>query len=158
MENDESIETIDYTPFEEILFSKVREGYKHLHFLNIASQIDCAIIRSILSAAEIPTYTEGENSNGIYGGASSLLNNLFSIKLYILEEDYDEALLIVTDYIKNKANRLKENGDDKNYVKLLEILAAPHQISSKQELLGISIMPKKQNPENKSWWQKIFSK
>lgn len=152
-----SEEIIDYTPFQEIFFEKVREGEDYQHFLKIASQIDCSILRSILSSAKIPTYVEGENTNGIYGGGANLLNNLFSIRLYILTKDYDEALLIVTDFIKNKVERLAENGDDKPFMKILEVLAAPYNISSKQDLLGITIMEKKQPQEKKSWWDRFWN-
>lgn len=141
-EDFDKIESIDYTSFEEKFFEEVRNGKKYQHFLNLCSQMDCMFIRSVLSSMNIPTYIEGENVNKLYGGASTFLTNIFKIKLYILVDDYDEASTVIKDYIKNKVNSLSEkNGKDK-YLKILELLAAPYNISSSQEMLGITILDK----------------
>ena len=54
---------IDYSKFEESFFENVRKGKKYQHFLNLSSQSDCMLIRSILASMKIPTYVEGENTN-----------------------------------------------------------------------------------------------
>jgi len=54
---------IDYSKFEESFFENVRKGKKYQHFLNLSSQLDCMLIRSILASMKIPTYVEGENMN-----------------------------------------------------------------------------------------------
>ncbi|MBC6719042.1 hypothetical protein [Treponema sp. Marseille-Q4130] len=54
---------IDYSKFEELFFENVRKGEKYQHFLNLSSQLDCMLIRSILASMKIPTYVEGENMN-----------------------------------------------------------------------------------------------
>ncbi len=135
-------ENVDYSKFEDLFFEKVKNGKKYQHFLNLSSQLDCMIIRSILSSMQIPTYIEGENANKIYGGVSTLITAVFKIKLYILIDDYDEAFLVVKDYIKNKVDTLSAREGKDKYLKILEILAAPYIISNSQEILGISIMPK----------------
>ncbi len=145
--NNEEQDSVDYTDFEEKFFNEVRDGKDYQHFLNLSSQMDCMLIRSLLASMDIPTYTEGENMNQIYGGTATGLTNVFKIKLYILTEDYDEASSAVIDYISNKVKSLSEkNGEDK-YLKALELLAAPYNISPSQEMLGITILKKKTGME-----------
>ena len=143
----DEIECVDYTSFEDKFFDKVRNGKKYQHFLNLSSQMDCMFIRSILSSVNIPTYVEGENVNKMYGGTATFLTNVFKIKLYILVDNYDEASIIVRDYIKNKVNSLSEKYGKDKYLKLLEVLAAPYNISPSQELLGITILDKDKDKE-----------
>ncbi len=147
--NDDSLpeESEDYTQIEENFFESVRNGKKYQHFLNLSAQIDCMMIRSMLASMEIPTYTEGENVNNIYGGASTCLTSVFKIKLYILIDDYDEAFAIVKEYIRNKADTLAAREGKDKYLKIFELLAAPYVISNAQEMLGIVVMPKKTEEE-----------
>ncbi|MCR5289506.1 MAG: hypothetical protein K6E51_05900 [Treponema sp.] len=144
---EEEIENVDYTKYEDALFEQVNKGKPYQHFLNISSQFDCMFIRSILASMNIPTYIEGEHLNGCAGGTSSTLTTLFKIKLYILVDDYDTAIVAVKDYIKNKIDSLSEKEGKDTYLKALEILAAPYSISTSQELLGITILPKKSDGE-----------
>ena len=141
--NETNEKNIDYSKFEELFFENVRKGKKYQHFLNLSSQLDCMLIRSILASMKIPTYVEGENMNKIYGGASTFITTVFKIKLYILIDDYDEAFIVVKDYIKNKRKSLSSREGKDNYLKAFEILSAPYIISNSQEILGISIMGKK---------------
>lgn len=143
-------EAENYTQIEEKFFENVRNGKKYQHFLNLSAQIDCFMIRSMLASMDIPTYTEGENVNNIYGGASTCLTSVFKIKLYILIEDYEEAFEVVKDYINNKAETLAERDGKDKYIKVFELLAAPYIISNSQEMLGIVVLPKKTEEEKKS--------
>ena len=145
--NIEEHDSTDYTNFEERFFSEVKNGRDYQHFLNLSSQMDCMFIRSLLASMDIPTYIEGENMNKIFGGTATTLTNVFKIKLYILTDDYDEASSVVIDYISNKVKSLSEkNGKDK-YLKILELLAAPYNISPSQEILGITMLKKKTKKE-----------
>ena len=139
----EHIEEVDYTQFEEKFFDQVKSGKKYQHFLNLGSQLDCMMIRSIFSSMDIPTYIEGENVNKLYGGVSTCLSNIFKIKLFILVDDYEEALAVTKDYIRNKIELLSEHQDKDKYVRILEFLAAPDMISNTQEMLGITVLQKK---------------
>lgn len=144
-------EEIDFSDFEKQFFAEVQSGKPYLHFLNLNSQVDCMIIRSMLASMKIPTYIEGDNVNRIYGSGASFLSNIFNIKLYILLEDYDEAFSTVKDYINNKLETLTKDNEKNNYKKaraILEMLVAVYIISDAQEILGITIMPKK-NPDEK---------
>lgn len=139
-------EDVNYKDFEEKFIEQVNEGKKYQHFLNVASQTDCAMIRSLLDAEGICTYTENENVNGAYGGIGNAMTNLFCIKLYILNEDYDKALEIVADFIRKKAARLSEGSEKNNFEASLTILAgiiaSPYAIDKDHEMLGISIKSK----------------
>ena len=141
----EENESVDYTNFEEKFFEEVRNGKEYQHFLNISSQMDCIVIRSVLAAMNIPTYIESEHINKIYGGTATFLTTVFKIKLYILVDDYDEASIVIMDYIKNKVNSLSEKHGKDKYLKILELLAALYNISPSQEILGITILNKKSN-------------
>lgn len=86
--------------FEDDFFEATQAGEKSQLFLSLASQKDSAIIRSMLQADKIPSYTEGENMNNIYGGISGTMHAVVAIKIYILQKDYDRACEILEDYLK----------------------------------------------------------
>lgn len=131
--------------FEDEFFKRTQAGENHQLFLSISSQRDCAIIRSLLSADNIPTYVEGEHMNNIYGGIAGTMNAVVAVKLYVLTEDYDRALEITRDFIEKKAEKLKEE-DSKTSEKILAGLSAvfgvPGAFISSQEFLGITFWPK----------------
>lgn len=143
---DAADETIDYTDFGDKMFEQVQDGKKYQHFLNIGNRADCALIRSMLSSADIYSYTENEKVNTLYGGFAGIINQMFCIKLYILTDDYEEALEIVSDFIKSKIARLSKKSDKTKFEKTLKTLAkitaAPYLVDKEDELLGITIMPK----------------
>lgn len=101
---DKKLETNNTNPedslpdFEKAFFEQSKAGEPYQLFLTLASNRDCAIIRSLLSAENIPTYTEGEHMNNIYGGLTGTGTSVIGIKLYILCKDYDTAYDIVTNY------------------------------------------------------------
>ena len=76
-------------------FERAQNGEKSQVLLTIASQQDCAIIRSLLHADGIPSYVEGEHMNNIYGGISGTMVTVVGIKLYILCSDYEKAVEII---------------------------------------------------------------
>ena len=80
------------------------------------------------------------------------------MKLYILVEDYDEAFEVVKDYIKNKVKSLSEKSGSDKYLKVLELMAAPYNISASQEMLGITIFTKKTKDENPEGILQILKK
>ena len=84
--------------FEKEFFEHTKAGEPYQLFLTLAAHQDCAIIRSLLNAEKIPTYTEGEHMNNIYGGLTGTGTSVIGIKLYILCKDYDTAYDIVKNY------------------------------------------------------------
>lgn len=95
--SDESKEE-DIPDFEHDFFNRTQNGEKSQLFLSLAAQQDCAMIRSLLQAENIPTYTEGEHMNNIYGGITGSMTSVVAIKVYILCSDYDKAFEIVKSY------------------------------------------------------------
>lgn len=96
--DDKRKEGEDLPDFEKGFFERTQAGEKSQLLLTLASQQDCAIIRSLLQAENIPSYTEGEHMNNIYGGLSGTMTTVVAIKLYILCADYDKAVDIIKNY------------------------------------------------------------
>lgn len=96
--DDKRKEGEDLPDFEKGFFERTKAGEKSQLLLSLASQQDCAIIRSLLQAENIPSYTEGEHMNNIYGGLSGTMTTVVAIKLYILCADYDKAVDIIKNY------------------------------------------------------------
>ena len=96
--NKEKKEGEDLPDFEKGFFERTQAGEKSQLLLSLASQQDCAIIRSLLQAENIPSYTEGEHMNNMYGGLSGTMTTVVAIKLYILCADYDKAVDIIKNY------------------------------------------------------------
>lgn len=96
--DDKRKESEDLPDFEKGFFERTQAGEKSQLLLTLASQQDCAIIRSLLQAENIPSYTEGEHMNNIYGGLSGTMTTVVAIKLYILCADYDKAVDIIKNY------------------------------------------------------------
>ena len=136
-DNAEIDENVDFTQFEEKFFEAVKAGNEYQHFLNLSFQFDCMLIR-------IPTYVEGMNINKLYGGAFVSTLGDFNIKLYILVDDYDDALVAVKDYLKSKIDSESSEIDRNKALQVLELIVASTTVSTPQELLGISILPKKE--------------
>ena len=143
-DNAEIDENVDFTQFEEKFFEAVKAGNEYQHFLNLSFQFDCMLIRSILASMNIPTYVEGMNINKLYGGAFVSTLGDFNIKLYILVDDYDDALVAVKDYLKSKIDSESSEIDRNKALQVLELIVASTTVSTPQELLGISILPKKE--------------
>lgn len=143
MDLEQENEEFDFTDFEESFYKEIQKGKEYQHFLNIASQMDCMLLRSFLASMKIPTHVEGEHINRFYGGSATCLTTMvFKIKLFILIDDYDEAFIVVKDYIKNKVDYLAKEFGKKKYLKVLEFLASPYNIRRSQEFLGITILEK----------------
>lgn len=146
-EYDRAVKESGSQAFEEKYFERVRNGEDFQQFLVIGGQQDCGLIRSLLAADGIPSYTENENVNSMYGGTPASVTGVFAIKLYILVNDYEEAYEIVCDYVKSK----KETFDSAEKKPVAEVAGAvvtglffaPFPVNSEQKGMGITILPKK---------------
>ena len=101
--SEQKVEDYDFSEiktFDEDFFKAVQNGEEAQLFLTLASQKDNLMIRSLLYADGIPSYTEGENMNNIYGGISGSMHAIVAIKIYILHKDFDRACEILDDYLK----------------------------------------------------------
>lgn len=130
--------------FDRMFFERTQKGENYQQFLSISSQKDCAIIRSLLHADNIPTYVEGEHMNSIYGGISGTMNAVVAIRLYVLKNDYDKALEIVRGIIESKLENISEDKEKSILKRSLEILGSLSFVSgvANEECLGIIVFPK----------------
>lgn len=148
IEGEEGIQNSQEEPsdFDEEFFARTQAGETYQHFASLSSQRDCAILRSLLAADDVPTYVEGEHMNNIYGGISGAMNAVVAIKLFVLSNDYDKALDITRDFLQKKAEKLESEAEETAKEKALEtvgaIIAIPATFSRAQEFLGITILPK----------------
>jgi len=118
---EQTVQEDEAKDFDEDFFKATQAGEPYQQLLSLASQRDCAIIRSLLQADNVPTYCEGEHMNNIYGGIAGTMNAVVAIRLYILEKDYDTAFDIVKGFLEAKVQ---------------------HPITVNQEVLGITVFPK----------------
>lgn len=137
---DEEIEN-----FDKEFFERTQAGESYQHFLSLSSLKDCSLIRGLLQVEGIPSYTEGEHMNNIYGGLSGTMNAVVAIKLYILIKDYETAYDIVRDFINEKVKRIEKESEDnrgKHIASGILVFLAGAPVSIGQESLGIVVLPK----------------
>ena len=111
-EHDEAIKNA--AEFEKGYFERVRNGEQTQQFLAVGSQIASSMIRSLLFAENIPTYTENEHVNSMYSLNNLAASSAFSIKVYILVADYDRAHEIVCDFINKHEAKQEVESEDGN--------------------------------------------
>lgn len=130
--------------FEEKFYERCQAGEKSQLFLNINSQQDCAVIQSLLYAADIPSRTDSNILNKLYGGVAGVTTSVFDIRFYILVNDYDEALEIVNDFFKQKIDSFseKDSGAKEKILSVFSVLTAPYPLSKSQEIFGFTVYPK----------------
>ncbi len=88
----------DFQDFEKEFFERTQAGEKSQLLASLAAQQDCAVIRSLLQADNIPSYIEGEHMNNVYGGITGTMTSVVAIKLYVLCSDYEKAYEIIKNY------------------------------------------------------------
>jgi hypothetical protein len=85
---------------EETFFAAVRNGEPVRDLVRVYSQMDIALLRSLLSSMGIVTYTLFENTNNIRMGIAIAGYNDTIVQ--ILEKDYKRARIAVEGYIANR--------------------------------------------------------
>jgi len=136
-------------PFEEAYFEAVKNGEAYQQFLILGGMQDCALIRSLLFSENIPSYTENEHTNKLYGGVASAVTGVFAIKLYILCKDYDKAYEIVCAFASSKKEDFKQQEEELQTKPLKAaqnvvtgLFFAPYPVNATQKGMGITILPK----------------
>ena len=130
--------------FDEEYFECCRKGEYSQLFCNFASWQDCSIFQGLLFANGISSHKEHEHSNRFYFG-SNLISNIFSVQLWILVKDYNDAYELLKQFTDQKAEAIKEkyeSNSNKTGEKLLGAVLAPVTVSKEQEILGIKVFPK----------------
>jgi hypothetical protein len=127
---------------EEQFYNEVRNGKEKYKFLKIDNQFDLMFIKSLFQSENIPYYIEFENISrmrpGMYVGDLGNYN-----LLYILDEDYNDAVEIVQEYIKTKKETSNENGNKETIRNISEVLLANWKVPSANDTNGIEIIYKK---------------
>lgn len=139
-DSSEESETENIEEFDKDYFERCQNGEAYQLFLEFASVNDCTFIQGLLFAKGIPSHTEHQHMNRVYAGT-----NIFAVQLWILVADYEPALEIVMQFVSQKSENLKNNGDSgstENIAKLIALLTASHPISKNQQMLGIKFFPK----------------
>lgn len=147
-EHDEAIKQIE--SFEKGYFERVRNGEQTQQFLAVGSNMMCSFLRSLLSAENIPTYTENEHVNSMYSLNALSGNSAFSIKVYILVADYDRAYEIISDFISKHESEenIEESQTSENPVKTIAKAAVTGLFfvnmpdGTEEKVHGITVLPK----------------
>jgi hypothetical protein len=138
-------ENIETNEIEERFFDEVRNGKGKYKFLKIDNQFDLMFIKSLFQSENIPYYIEFENISrmrpGMYIGDLGNYN-----LLYILDEDYNDAIKIVKKYIKTKRNNKSETKTGKENIRnFTEVLIGNWKVPSANDTNGIEIIYKLKN-------------
>jgi hypothetical protein len=132
-------EILDYNEMEKIFFEKISEENRPYKLLNIYFPFDLMIIKSLFISEQIPYYIEFEHFMGVRPFVQII--NYNNTNLYILEEDYNDAIIILESYLQTKTldkNRIKERVRN-----IFELLLISWVVLSPQNNLGIEINYKK---------------
>jgi hypothetical protein len=128
-------ETLDYNEMEIIFFNKISKDNRPYKLLNIYFPFDLMIIKSLFMSEQIPYYVEFEHFMGVKPFVQII--NYNNTNLYILEEDYNDAIIVLENYLKTKTfNNYKIREKIRN---LFELAAISWVIYSPQNNLGIEI-------------------
>ena len=143
--NNKEEKNIKYNEMEEMFFKEICNGKYIYKILEIYSPYDLMIIKSILISENIPYYNEFEHLMKVWPFVHSL--NYNNSNLYILEEDYEDTIIIIKEYIENK--NIKNYNIKGVFRNVLEYLIMTWVIPSPNDNLGFDVNYKK-NKERKS--------
>jgi hypothetical protein len=93
-------ETLDYNNIEKTFFEGIRDGDSPYKLLSIYTPFDLMMIKSFFISENIPYYVEFEHLMGLKPFVHSL--NYNNVNFYILEKDYDDAIIVIDNYIESK--------------------------------------------------------
>jgi hypothetical protein len=133
-------ESMDYNEMEIIFFKKISKVNRPYKLLNIYFPFDLMIIKSLFMSEQIPYYVEFEYFMGVKPFVQII--NYNNTNFYILEEDYNDAIIVLENYLKTKIfNNYKIKEKIRN---IFEFAFISWVIYSPQNNLGIEINYKKQ--------------
>ena len=99
--NDKENKLLD---FEKDFFARTQSGEKSQLFMTVATAGESTMIRSLLFADGIPSHSEGEHMNNIYGGITGSMAAVVAVRIYILCSDYERAVDIIKKFDLKKGN------------------------------------------------------
>jgi hypothetical protein len=133
-------ELLGYNEMEEIFFDKISEENRPYKLLNIYFPLDLMMIKSLFMSEQIPYYIEFEHFMGVRPFVQII--NYNNTNLYILEEDYNDAIIILENYLEAKT--LENNNIKERIRNIFELLLINWVVLSPNNNLGIEIKYKKE--------------
>jgi hypothetical protein len=128
-------ETLNYNNTEIMFFENIKNGKIPYKILNIYTPFDLMMIKSLFISEDIPYYVEFEHIMKIQPFIHGL--NYNNVNLYILENDYDDAINVIINYINTK---ISTKYNIKNVFRnIIEMLLFFRVVSSPSDYLGIDI-------------------
>ncbi|MDR2897491.1 MAG: hypothetical protein LBU99_01660 [Spirochaetaceae bacterium] len=135
---EEDIGDDEYNEVEETFFSEVSGGKEKYQFLKIHNQFDLLFIKSIFQSENIPFYVEFEHISKIRPGM--YIGDLGNYTLlYILDENYNDAVELVENYLNTKKTNTEKRKPIRNTA---EILFGNWKVPSATDTDGIEILYK----------------
>ena len=136
-------EILDYNEMEIMFFNKISKENRPYKLLNIYFPFDLMIIKSLFMSEQIPYYVEFEHLMGVKPFVQII--NYNNTNFYILEEDYNDAIIVLDNYLEAKSlNNYKAKEKIRNIVELALISWV---IYSPQNNLGIEVNYKRRYME-----------
>ena len=123
-----------YINLKELFYSKIKNGEKSYKFLSVYNQFDLMFIKSLFQSDQIPHFIENEYSSKYRPGMQ--IGSFRNTNIYILENDYNDALSIIEEYKINKKNNYKEK---QTIRKPLEVLFGSWTVPEANTIDGIEI-------------------
>ncbi|MBP5568373.1 MAG: hypothetical protein J6X54_04045 [Treponema sp.] len=143
--------------FETDYFARASNGEQTQEFLLVGERRVSSLIQSFLFSEGIPSYTDHEHINTIYSFNNLASSSAFTIKVYILTNDYDRAFEIVKDLVEKNNIALQEEQERPKEIKeqarkAVTVIASaglfiPLPDGSRTTSMGITILPKKEKGE-----------
>ncbi|QQO10858.1 DUF2007 domain-containing protein [Breznakiella homolactica] len=85
---------------ETRFYEEVRSGKNTAPIARAYSRFDSMFIKSMLQSESIPFHVEYEHMSGLRSGVK--IENYNQMVVSVLDEDYDDAILVIEEYISNK--------------------------------------------------------
>jgi hypothetical protein len=128
-------ETLDYNDMEKIFFEKIKEGNMAYKILQIYTPLDLMMIQSFFISENIPYYIEFEHRMKIEPFVQII--NYNNVNLYILDEDYNDSIILIKNYVKN--NNYDEYKIKNAFRGVFEFICMGWVVPSPHNYLGIEI-------------------
>jgi hypothetical protein len=139
--NDQTVESCDRANDEDndmakVFHEEIQNGSKPYKLMNIYNQFDLMLIKSLFQSEHLPYFIEFEHTSRIRPSIGSF----GKCCIYILEKDYDDAIIIINGYRKNKGEKHVENDTIR---KPLEVLFGTYIVPEASDIDGIEIIYRK---------------
>ena len=137
---------MEYNDIENIFFEKLNEGSKAYKLLVIYTPFDLMMIKSFFISENIPYFVEFGHLMKVYPFVHA--SNYNNANIYILDEDYNDAIFLIKSYIKSK--KLNEYKFQRTLRSAFEYICIGWVVPSPDYFLGFNVNYKELTPTNKA--------